>query len=54
MPVWLRQFHIKKINEYNRKQEEEAKKQKGQSGLDQNSKIQRPNINPSSTYNFSK
>ena len=55
MPVWLRQFHIQKINEYNQKQneliEEQRRKINGkQSGP--SSKISRPNIYPSSTYNF--
>ena len=55
MPVWLRQFHIQKINEHNQKQneliEEQRRKINGkQSGP--SSKISRPNIDPSSTYNF--
>ena len=52
MPVWLRQFHIQKINEHNQKQndryEDRTKQIKGGS----NNNISRPNINPSSTYNF--
>jgi len=51
MPIWLRLFHISKINEFNKKQKEEMdKSQKGQN-LKSN-KVQGPNIAPSSTYNF--
>ena len=53
MPIWLRRFHIQKINEHNKKQEEEYKKQEGKSNMG-DGKIQKPNINPSSTYNFNK
>ena len=51
MPIWMRQYHIKKINEYLVKQQEEVKKQKGQSNVGDN-KLSRPNINPSSIYNL--
>ena len=51
MPIWMRRFHIQKINEFNKQQEEEIKKQKGKSNTG-NNKISKPNINPSSTYNF--
>ena len=51
MPIWMRQYHIKKINEYLTKQQEEAEKQKGKSNMG-DSKLSRPNINPSSTYNL--
>ena len=47
----MRRFHIQKINEYNKKQQEEIEKQKGQSNIG-DGKLSRPNINPSSTYNF--
>ena len=50
MPVWLRQFHIKKINEYNRKQEEELKKQKTLNNP--NKKVTGPNIRPSTSFNL--
>ena len=48
----MRRFHIQKINEYNKKQQEEIEKQRGQSELHENKRIQRPNISPSSTFNF--
>jgi len=51
MPIWLRRYHIEKINNYHKKQEEEQSKalQKNNST---NNKVAGPNINPSSTYNF--
>ena len=51
MPIWLRSFHIQKISEHNKKQNEEMEKAKKGSTPNKN-KIQGPNINPSSTYNF--
>ena len=51
MPIWMRRYHINKINEYNLKQEEELKKLKGESTPPSN-KPTGPNISPSSTYNF--
>ena len=53
MPVWMRKFHIGKINEFNEKQKAEMDKQQGQSNIGDN-QLSRPNINPSSTYNISK
>ena len=47
----MRKFHIQKINEFNKKQEEELKKRKRKSNVGDN-KISKPNITPSSTYNF--
>lgn len=53
MPTWLRLFHINKINEHNEKQKQEYEKMKGGSDGDiGDGKIHRPNISPSSTYNF--
>ena len=51
MPIWMRRYHIEKINEHNKKQNEEMKKQRGQNAPS-NKKVTGPNINPSSTYNF--
>ena len=53
MPIWMRRFHIQKISEFNKKQEEELKKRKRKSNVGDN-KISKPNIKPSSTYNFNK
>ena len=53
MPIWMRLFHIQKINEWNKKQNEEVKKaEKGQ--VPSSKSVQGPNISPSSTYNFKK
>ena len=51
MPVWMRSFHINKINEFNKKQQEEIDKKQGKSNIGDD-KIHSPNINPTSTYNF--
>tara|TARA_Y100001972_G_C7559027_1_gene280843 strand:+ start:305 stop:511 length:207 start_codon:yes stop_codon:yes gene_type:complete len=53
MPIWMRKFHIQKINEFNKKQEEELEKKLKKTNID-NNKISKPNIKPSSTYNFNK
>ena len=52
MPVWLRIFHIKKLSEYNQKQNDRLEDQKRQIKGGSNNNISRPNIDPSSTYNF--
>ena len=52
MPIWLRRFHIQKISEYNKDQNDKIEKAK--KGNQQSPPIQGPNINPSSTYNFKK
>ena len=51
MPIWLRKFHIQKINDFNKKQNEEIKNIEKGTNSNPN-KITKPNINPSSTYNF--
>ena len=33
MPIWMRRFHIQKINEHNKKQQEEIEKQQGKSNV---------------------
>ena len=33
MPIWMRRFHIDRINEYNKKQNEEIEKAKGRSNI---------------------
>ena len=50
----MRKFHILKINEYNKEKNEEEEKAQKQANPNSNKSIQRPNINPSSTYNFKK
>ena len=55
MPTWLRRFHIQKINEYQKKQNEEIEKVKGKTTNSSSPDIARgPNVTPSSTYNFKK
>jgi len=50
MPIWMRKFHIQKISEYNKKQQEAREKQANQQS--NTDSIARPNIKPSSVYNF--
>ena len=51
MPIWMRNFHINRISEHIKKQNEEHEKAQGRSQMG-DGQIQRPNINPSSTFNF--
>ena len=51
MPIWLRNFTYKKLEEYFKKQEEAHNKQSNT--LKNDSKIHRPDINPSNVYNSS-
>ena len=51
MPIWLRKFHISKINEWNLQQKEEMEKAKKKNNVPSNN-LQGPNIPPpSSVYN---
>ena len=52
IPIWLRRFHIHAISEYNKEQNkkvEDAKKSNQTTPTPA-----KPNINPSSIYNFKK
>ena len=51
MPIWMRKFHIQKINEHNEEQNKKIEKAKRGQNPDSN-KVQGPNIPPSSTYNY--
>jgi hypothetical protein len=51
MPIWLRNFTYKKMEEFYKKQEE--KQNKASNKLKNDSKIHRPGINPSNVYNTS-
>jgi|TARA_Y100001963_G_scaffold157931_1_gene255808 hypothetical protein len=51
MPIWMRLFHIQKINEHVKIQNEKMEKAQGRSQMG-DGQISRPNVNPSSTYNF--
>jgi hypothetical protein len=51
MPIWLRRFNIRKINEIVEKQNKEM--EKAQKGSSPNSnEMARPNIPNKSSYNF--
>ena len=50
IPIWMRRYHIEKINEFIRKQEEELKKQKTLNNP--NKKVTGPNIRPSTSFNL--
>jgi len=52
MPIWLRRFHIQKINEYIENQNEEQRKAQGNEQMGDDKSILRPNINPDNVYNF--
>ena len=47
MPTWLRRFHIQKINEFLKKQDEEVRKAQGNEQIGDDKKVHRPNIKPS-------
>ena len=51
MPIWLRNFTFKKLEEWYQKQEEAQNKQ--QNMLKNSKEIARPNINPANVYNAS-
>ena len=53
MPIWLRRFHINKISEFNKAENEKIQKAKKGQNPNKN-QITGPNINPSSIYNFKK
>ena len=52
MPIWLRNFTYRKLEEYFKKQEESQSKQQNMLTNDPK-KISRPDINPSNVYNTS-
>lgn len=49
MPTWMRHFHIGKINEHIKKQNAEVEKSQNPANTNE---VRKPNIKPSSTYNF--
>tara|TARA_Y100001963_G_scaffold133549_1_gene193302 strand:+ start:1090 stop:1290 length:201 start_codon:yes stop_codon:yes gene_type:complete len=51
MPIWMRTFHIQNINKHTKEQNKKIEEAQGKQQMGDN-KISRPNINPSSTYNF--
>tara|TARA_Y100001938_G_C7950206_1_gene358918 strand:+ start:173 stop:382 length:210 start_codon:yes stop_codon:yes gene_type:complete len=54
MPIWMRKYHLKKINKFLKDQAEEQKKHNDQYRQEPSKGITGPNIRPSSTYNFKK
>ena len=52
MPIWLRNFTYRKLEEYFKKQEEAQNKQQNMLTNDPK-QISRPDINPSNVYNTS-
>jgi hypothetical protein len=52
MPVWLRRFHIEKINQFHKEQNEKMEEAKKKHSDNTSNVPLSPNINPSSTYNF--
>ena len=52
MPIWLRNFTLKKIEEWYKKQEEAQNKQQNMLKNDPK-QVARPNINPANVYNAS-
>ena len=48
----MRRFHILKINEHNKNEQKEQEEAQNKIKSNKNNSIQKPNINPSSTYNF--
>ena len=52
MPIWMRRFHVEKISEFNKKQNEEYNKANKSTNPTNSSKPMGPNITPSTTFNF--
>ena len=52
MPIWLRNFTFKKLEEWYDKEKEASEKQNKQLKNNSN-EIHRPNINPNNVYNVS-
>ena len=52
MPIWLRNFTFKKIEEYYKK-EQEAQNKQSNTLKNTPGQIHRPNINPANVYNTS-
>ena len=54
MPIWMRKYHLKKINKFLKDQAEQQQKHNDQHRQNSNKGVMGPNVNPSSTYNFKK
>jgi len=53
MPTWMRRFHIQKINEHVKEQNDEMEETRKDNSNSSNA-TRGPNVTPSSTYNFRK
>jgi hypothetical protein len=51
MPIWMRNFHINRISEHIKEQNDQQAKAEGKSQMG-DGEILRPNVTPSSTYNY--
>jgi hypothetical protein len=51
MPIWLRRYNIRKINDIFEEQKEEYDKQKQQLNNNTENQVSKPNI-PTSKFNF--
>ena len=54
MPTWMRQYHLKKINQFLREQSEQEQQSRQKQQDPTTKKTMGPNVKPSSTYNFKK
>ena len=52
MPIWLRRYHIQQINQFFKDKEADLEKHKKDDTS--SNKVMKPNIHPSSTFNFKK
>ena len=48
----MRRYHVQKINEHNKKQNEEMEKAQGRTNVGDNNRVLGPAVNPSNMYNF--
>ena len=51
MPIWMRKFHISRINDHIKEQNDAQEKSEGKSQMG-DGKPTGPNVSPASTYNF--
>ena len=54
MPIWMRQLHIRAIQQYLEEKQEAIEKEHQKYKTSPKASVKGPNINPSSVYNFKK
>ena len=54
MPIWMRLYHIKKINKHLEEEAKAREKANKKNSVQLSKKVSGPNIKPSSVYNFKK